>query len=255
MNQLLDLNGKISLVTGAARGNGKAIANFLVNLGAKVVAADIVYEDDKTFAGNLSQLFMDVTNEESVASGIDRIQKAYGRLDILVNNAGVIYKDFVQDMDLGQWRNLIEVNTTGAVICTKYAARVMKPMKWGRIVNISSVQAFLSFERYGAYGASKAALSHLTRIWALELAPDNITVNALCPSYVETPMMENTIRKRQKDLNVGREEALEGLLAPIPLKRLLRPEEIGYWVAVLCSDMGGGVTGSNISVSAGWLRY
>jgi NAD(P)-dependent dehydrogenase (short-subunit alcohol dehydrogenase family) len=129
----------------------------------------------------------------------------------------------------------------------------MKERQYGRIVNISSVQAYLSTDTYSAYAASKAALSHLTHIWAHELAPWNITVNALCPSYVDTPMMTNTVKTWAEKLDCSKEEALDRLLEPIPGKRLLRPEELGYWVGVISTDRGSGLTGANIAVSCGWL--
>ena len=243
----LRLDGKIALVTGAAQGNGKAIAEYLENLGATVLRTDI-----KEDAGVMA---MDVTDENSVAEAMARVAKQHGRLDILVNNAGLIYKAEISELDVAAWRALIEVNLTGPTICTKHAARLMKENKWGRVVNISSVQAFISTETYSAYSASKAGLSHLTHLWAKELAPWNITVNALCPSYVDTPMMANTIGTWAEKLHSSREEALDHLLKPIPGKRLLKPEELGYWTAVLCTDMGSGVTGSNISLSCGWLLY
>lgn len=243
----LTLNGKIALVTGARQGNGKAIADYLENLGATVVRSDVQAEG--------SLLPMNVTDENSVAEGMKTIKEKHGRLDILVNNAGIINKADVSAIDIAAWRALIDVNLTGPTICAKHASQLMKATNWGRIINISSVQAYIASETYSAYAASKAALSHLTHIWAKELAPWNITVNALCPSYVDTPMMANTIGTWATKLNSSREEALDHLLTPIPGKRLLKPEELGYWTAVLSTDMGSGVTGANISLSCGWLLY
>lgn len=243
----LTLNGKVALVTGARQGNGKAVADYLENLGAIVVRSDIQAGD--------ALLPMDVTDEESVAAAMRSIREKHGRLDILVNNAGIINKAAIPDIDIAAWRSLIDVNLTGPTICSKHASHLMKANNWGRIINISSVQAYLANETYSAYAASKAALSHLTHIWAKELAPWNITVNALCPSYVDTPMMANTINTWAAKLNSSREAALDHLLTPIPGKRLLKPEELGYWTAVLATDMGSGVTGANISLSCGWLLY
>lgn len=244
---MLQLEGKTALVTGAAQGNGKAIADYLENLGVITVRADL--------RPSSGELMLDVTNEDSVQACMDEACTRHGRLDILVNNAGIINKAPVDELDMEAWRALLDVNLTGAAFCTKHAARHMKRQNSGRVINISSVQAYLANETYSAYAASKAALSHLTHIWAKELAPWNITVNALCPSYVETPMMDNTINVWAKRLDCSREKALERLLEPIPGKRLLKPEELGYWTAVLAADMGSGVTGANIAVSCGWLLY
>lgn len=243
----LNLDGKIALVTGARQGNGKAIADYLENLGVTVVRSDIQSE------GGLLRL--DVSDENSVAEAVDAVAKKHGRLDILVNNAGIIYKAEITDLDIASWRSVIDINLTGPTICTKHAARLMKENKWGRVINISSVQALISVDTYSAYSASKAGLSHLTHLWAKELAPWNITVNALCPSYVDTPMMANTISTWAEKLSCSKEEALNHLLGPIPGKRLLKPEELGYWTAVLSSDMGSGVTGANLSLSCGWSLY
>lgn len=247
MHKDFTLDGKIALVTGASKGNGKAIADYLEGLGAAVERTDI--------APLKGMRAMDVTNENSVRDCMDEVCDIRGRIDILVNNAGIINKALIDDLDIGDWQKLLDVNLTGAVICAKHAARHMKKQRWGRIINISSVQAYISSDTYSAYAASKAALSHLTHLWAKELAPWNITVNALCPSYVDTPMMDNTINTWAERLDCTREEALEHLLAPIPGKRLLRPEELGYWTATLAADMGGGLTGANIAVSCGWLLH
>jgi NAD(P)-dependent dehydrogenase (short-subunit alcohol dehydrogenase family) len=241
------LEGKVALVTGAAKGNGKAIADYLASLGAEVERTDVAPAE--------GMRGMDVTDEDSVRDGMAAVCRARGRIDILVNNAGIINKALIEDLNLDDWRKLMDVNLTGAVICTKHAARHMKEHNRGRIINISSVQAYISSDTYSAYAASKAALSHLTHLWAKELAPWNITVNALCPSYVDTPMMANTIGVWAQKLNCSREQALEHLLAPIPGKRLLKPEELGYWTAVLSTDMGSGLTGANIAVSCGWLLH
>ena len=247
MNTDFTLKGKVALVTGASKGNGKAIADYLETLGAVAERTDLVPLD--------GMRAMDVTNEDSVQSVMAAIRQERGRIDILVNNAGIINKALIDELNLDDWKKLMDVNLTGAVICTKHAARIMKEQKWGRIINISSVQAYISSETYSAYAASKAALSHMTHLWAKELAPWNITVNALCPSYVDTPMLANTIGVWAEKLNCSREKALDHLLTPIPGKRLLRPEEMGYWTAVLATDMGGGLTGANIAVSCGWLLH
>jgi NAD(P)-dependent dehydrogenase (short-subunit alcohol dehydrogenase family) len=247
MNNDFTLNGKIAVVTGAYKGNGKSIAAYLETLGATVERTDVVASEGVRL--------MDVTDEASVQEGIAAIVKDRGRIDILVNNAGIINKALIADIDLDDWRRLIEVNLTGAVICTKHVAPCMKERKWGRIINISSVQAYLPTPTYSAYAASKAGLSHLTHLWAQELAPWNITVNALCPSYVDTPMMANTVKTWSEKLGCSKEEALDHLLQPIPGKRLLRPEELGYWVSVIATEMGSGLTGGNIAVSCGWLMH
>jgi NAD(P)-dependent dehydrogenase (short-subunit alcohol dehydrogenase family) len=131
----------------------------------------------------------------------------------------------------------------------------MKKNNWGRIINISSTAAYLASPRYSAYAASKAGLSQLTKVWAKEVVPFNITVNALCPSYVRTPMMEQAIGITQNERKSSREEVITFLVDPVPQKRLIEPEEISYWTLILSSGLGKGLTGANISISGGFLMH
>lgn len=256
----LDLSGKVSVVTGGARGMGKGIVKTLLDAGSQVVIADRSFEspewkEDADLIDMTHQIQVDITDEGLVKSAAEEIEREVGRVSILVNCAGVIYKDLIVDTDFEQWRKVLEVNTTGPATCIKAFAPGMKKQRWGRIVNISSVQAYLATPTYGAYGASKAALSQLTKIWAMELAPFNITVNALCPSYVDTPMMDMAVDKLSAAKGISKDEALDELLLPIPLHRLIKPEEIGFWVTVMCSDSASGLTGANLAVSCGWVMH
>ncbi len=256
----LDLSGKVAVVTGGARGMGKGIAKALLKANSQVAIIDKTFEDpewkeDTALIDRSYQVEEDITDERLVKSAAEEIQRKIGPVSILVNCAGVIYKDLVENTDFEQWRRVLEINTTGAAICTKVFVPRMKEQQWGRIINISSVQAYLATPTYGAYTASKAALSQLTKVWAMELAPFNITVNALCPSYVDTPMMDMAIEKLSTTKRISEDEALDELLAPIPLHRLVQPEEIGFWVVVISSDWASGLTGANLAVSCGWVMH
>lgn len=260
LGEMLDLSGKVAVVTGGAQGIGKGVARKLMEAGARVILADISFgnldnEKDASLFESACRVNMDVTDEESVATAAREIERKVGTVDILINNAGTIYKDYLEDVDFGKWKTVLEVNTTGPAICMKWFVPGMKSKRWGRVVNISSVQAYLATPRYSAYGASKAALSQLTRIWAAEVAPFNITVNAICPGYADTAMANAALANLCATKGVSRDEALQELLAPVPMRRLIRPEEIGWWVVVLCSDWASGLTGANIAVSAGWVMH
>lgn len=179
--------------------------------------------------------------------------KAFGKIDILVNNAGIMYKSLIEGLDIESWKRVLEVNVTGAVICTREVVPEMKKRNWGRIINISSMQAMLGSPTYSAYTASKAALSGLTRVWAAELAPYQITVNAICPSYVETPMLEKALAKFAEDKGITQQEAAAQFLNPIPQKRFLKPEEIAFSIFFLSSTLAQGITGHDLLVAAGYV--
>lgn len=255
---LFDLNGRVAVVTGAAQGNGMGIANALSDAGATVVATDLKFIDndvpEQMLYPSIDRIIMDVTDEDNVKKVFAEIVAKYGHLDILCNNAGIIYKDLVNNLNLDKFKKVMDVNVNGVVICTKNAVPYMKKNKWGRIVNISSSQAFLTTETYSAYAASKAAVSHLTRIWGNELAKDNILVNALCPCFVQTPMMVNSIARIAEELGTDTEGGYNYFADLIPLHRLLEIEEIGNWAVVLCGALGNATTGSNISITCGQVR-
>ena len=255
---LFDLSGHVAVVTGAAQGNGLGIANALYEAGAAVIAADIRFTetdtDEKTLLEGIDKVIMDVTKEEDVKKVFSEIADKYGKLDILCNNAGIIYKNPVDKLELDRFESVIDINLIGTVICTKQAVPYMKQAGWGRIVNISSSQAFLTSETYSAYSASKAAVSHLTRIWGNELAADNILVNALCPCYVMTPMMVNSIARKAEELGTDTDGGYKYFADMLPTHRLLEIEEVGNWTAVLCSELGMATTGSNISITCGQVQ-
>lgn len=257
---LFDLDGKVAVVTGAAQGNGLAIANALDYAGATVVATDVFFaaqdpEDPRNrLHEGIFREIMDVTDEATVAEVFAGIVERFGGIDILVNNAGIIYKDPVDKLELDRFNKVMDINVNGTVICTKHAVPYMKKKSWGRVVNVSSSQAFLRSETYSAYSASKAAISHLTRIWGNELAPFNILVNAVCPSYVMTPMMVGSIARKAAELGGDEKAGYDWFASSVPVKRILEMEEVGNWVAVLCSDMARATTGSNFSITGGQVQ-
>lgn len=256
---LFNLTGHVAVVTGAAGGNGAGIANALLNAGAKVVATDLYFgsEEEKqnsTLNPEVECLIMDVTDEDEIERIFREIKNRFGKLDILVNNAGIMYKDQVDHLDMKRFKQVIEINLHGVVNCTKHAVPYMRESGWGRIVNISSSQAYLASETYSAYSASKTAVSHLTRIWGNELAEENILVNALCPCFVKTPMMENSIKKKALELNTDSSGGLKYFTDLIPTHRLLEIEEVGNWAAALCGTLGNASTGANISITCGQVK-
>ena len=249
---LFDLSGRVAIVTGAAVGNGGGIAFALAEAGATVIQTDIKFDENCVKAGK--QVLMDVCDEGQVQQTFQKIFEEFGSIDILVNNAGIIYKASIEDIDLAQFQKVMDINLNGTVICTKHAVPYMKKRNWGRIVNIASSQSYLSIPTYTAYAASKTAVSHLTRIWGLELAPFGILVNALCPSYVLTPMVEGGIAKRIVNEGISQEQAMKGFTDLVPLNRFLEIPEVANWTLVLCSELAAASTGNNFAVTCGQVR-
>lgn len=258
MNCQINVNERIAIVTGGAQGIGWSIAQSFAASGAKVIIADIaapseLKEQTADFHYPIQYTPTDITNEESVENLIDKAVSSFGRVDILVNNAGIMYKSLIEDFDMKEWHRVQEVNVTGAVICAKKVASQMKKQMWGRIINMSSMQTFLGSPTYSVYTASKAALSGLTKVWAAELAPYNVTVNSICPSYANTPMMENSIARMAKEKNISKEEAMALFVSPIPQKRILETEEIAFSILFLSSPLAQGITGHDLVIAAGMV--
>lgn len=253
----LDVKDRCVVVTGGTSGIGKEISKTFINNGAKVAIIDIsinseVSREMEGIAFNSMLLAKgDVTNEDSINGVVDDIVKKWKTIDILINNAGIIYKALVEDTDIFQWRRLIDINLTGPMICTKKVVPVMKRQKWGRIINISSMMALIGAETYGAYAAAKAGLLQLTKVWATELASDGITVNAICPGWVETPMVGGFIQRIADVHSTSREEAIKKIFALVPQKRFIDPKEIASLALFLASDMAKGINGAGIVIDTG----
>jgi NAD(P)-dependent dehydrogenase (short-subunit alcohol dehydrogenase family) len=252
------LSGKNALVTGASRGIGRAVAVRLAADGAHVAAG---VRDEKAGAevvaalrgagGDGIAVVLDVTDPASVATAVERAARPQRRLDIVVNNAGIsgvtpLGGDQRSDE---QWARLIEVNLTG----TWRVCRAAYPFlaDGGRIVNLSSVTGRFGVAKNGAYCASKHGVIGLTRALALELGPRRITVNAICPGWVDTDMGRTGIGQMGKLLKVRDEEAFAMAGKMAPLGEVLKPEEIAALVAYLASDEARNVTGQAIVIDGG----
>ena len=258
MNFQIDVQDKVAIVTGGAQGMGRTFVEAFISSGAQVIIADIAVPPEEETPQEFKYLkkkFLaiptDITDPASVHKMVQETLDTFGKIDILINNAGIMYKAPIEVLDIESWKRVLEVNVTGAVICTREVVPEMKKRNWGRIINMSSMQAMLGSPTYSAYTASKAALSGLTRVWAAELAPHQITVNAICPSYVETPMLEKALAKFAKDKGITQQEAAVQFLNPIPQKRFLKPEEIAFSILFLSSPLAQGITGHDLLVAAG----
>lgn len=241
------LDGKIAIVTGAAQGIGRAIAFKLASLGSVVLAADVQYEKAKKFEDEaknsglkIEAARVDVADLNSVNELFKNCISKYGRLDILVNNAGITRDAMLHKMTDEQWQQVIAVNLTGAFYCLREAARIMREQACGRIINISSA-SWQGNVGQANYSAAKAGVIGLTKTAAKELAKKNITVNAICPGFIDTEM---TRRVPEKIWNM--------MVEKIPLGRVGKPEDVANVVAFLASDEASYVTGEIINVGGGF---
>jgi len=243
-----DLKGKVSLVTGASRGIGAAIAISLANAGSEVLinyrseqnAADEVVNAIKNAGGIAQKCKFDVTNALEVTSEVDRVTAELGRIDILVNNAGINRDRTFLKMSGEDWEQVINTNLTGVFNVTKAALPHMLSQGWGRIVNISSIIGIMGNIGQSNYAASKAGILGFSRSIAKELASKGITVNVIAPGFTSTSMV-NSLSETVKD----------SLITRIPLKRFATPREVGDLVAFVCSPRADYITGEVFSISGG----
>jgi len=241
----MQLEGKIALVTGARRGIGRAIALKFAQNGADCVlvarsAPDELAEEIRAMGRRALALALDVSDAEAVEAAFKNAVKEMGGLDILVNNAGVTHDNLLIRMKLEQWREVIDVNLSGAFYCTKAAARPMLKSEGGRIINISSVIGQMGNAGQANYAASKAGLLGLTKSVAKELGSRGITVNAIAPGFIVTDMTH--------DLS---DEAKSVLLSQIPLGTLGETEDVAELALFLASGKARYITGQTFNVDGG----
>jgi NAD(P)-dependent dehydrogenase (short-subunit alcohol dehydrogenase family) len=259
--ELWSLDGRVAVVTGAARGFGAAIARRLSEAGALVVVADVREASAAATASRITAETgnectshqLDVAAEQSVTELFTDTERRHGEVDILVNNAGVFSNYYSTEMPLDEWTRIIDVNVTGTFLCSRTAARSMKARGAGVIVNVASVDALSSSaEGLLHYTTSKHAIAGFTKSLAMELAPFGVRVNSVCPGAA---MTEGTIELLAAGAPAGIdvEAQWDGIVARTPLGRLCDPDEIGRAVVFLASDMASFVTGVLLPVDGGIL--
>ena len=252
----VDLTGRTALVTGAASGIGRAIAEDLSGRGARVLLADIDAAALHAVATPLRGALVrraDISSRDDCRQLVEHAMAELGGVDILVNNAGLQFVSPVEDFPEERWEYLVRVMLVGAFLLTKYAIPHMYRTGWGRIVNISSLHGLVASPYKSAYVSAKHGLMGLTKAVALEAADKGVTVNAVCPSYVRTPLVEKQIADQARVNGISEAEVIEKImLTPAAIKRLLEPSEVAAYVAFLCSDEASGITGSAQLMDVGW---
>ncbi|MER6413529.1 SDR family NAD(P)-dependent oxidoreductase [Streptomyces humidus] len=247
------LDGRVVLVTGAARGQGEQEARLFRAEGAEVVIADVLDEQGEALAAEIGALYvhLDVGREDAWRSAVRAAREAHGRIDGLVNNAGILRFNALTDTPLDEFMQVVQVNQVGCFLGVKTVAPVMTD--GGTIVNTASYTAVTGMAAVGSYAATKHAVLGLTRVAALELAPRGIRVNAVCPGAIDTAMSNPSLL----DPDADREEtakAVDGLYRKlVPLGRIGRPEEVARLALFLSCDDSSYITGQPFVIDGGWL--
>jgi 3-oxoacyl-[acyl-carrier protein] reductase len=240
-----EFDGQVAVVTGGARGIGAEIARRLARGGARVVCADVLDTADIvaeiTQAGGAAEgRELNVTDAEGAAASIKAVYDAHGRIDILINNAGITRDKLLVRMKPEDWDLVLDVNLNGVFKVTQPVAKLMMRQKSGRIVNVASVVGLMGNAGQANYAASKAGLIGFTKSLARELGPRNVTVNAVAPGYIQTPMTDKLT-----------DDQRQALLANIAIPRLGTPEDVAEAVAFLAGPQASYITGVVLNISGG----
>ncbi len=258
----MKLNNRLALITGGGRGIGRAIAIEFAREGAQIALAARTREQLEDVADEIGETakplaaVCDVSDVQSVESMFAAIFVHFGKgPDILVNNAGIAISAPVVKTSDELWQRHLAINLSGSFYCTRSALPSMIEKKWGRIINIASIAGKTGAPYIAAYSASKHGLLGLTRSVALEMATKGITVNAICPGYVDTEMTSRGVENITSLTGRSTEEALESIKRMSPQNRLVTSEEVAALALLLASDEGRGINGQAINVDGGTVLY
>jgi 3-hydroxybutyrate dehydrogenase len=252
------LKGRVALVTGGGTGIGLAIAQSFAGEGAQVAIGSRNPAHVKEGAAALGAkgqevllLGMDVTDQVSVRAAVDAVVERFGRIDILVNNAGISGRTPITDPDNNRWEAILATNLTGPYLCSKHVLRVMKDQEHGRVINLSSVLGRFGVPGYAAYCATKHGIIGFTKALALEVAGRGITVNAICPTWVDTAMATQGIEETAALIGMSPEEFRRQALQAVPIHRMVEPWEVGSLAVYLASPAAAGITGQAVNICGG----
>ena len=243
------LEGKVALISGGARGQGATEGQLFVDEGAKVVLADILDAEGEATAaqirengGEASYVHLDVTSEDEWRNAVEFVLQTYGRLDILINNAAIYKRTPIVDTDVEEWRQIMEVNSTGVFLGTKHAVPAMQRSGGGSIINISSTAGLIGSARGSAYGASKGSVRLFTKYTAIQHATEGIRANSIHPGPIDTVMIAD---------NLATPEARAESEARVPLRRIGTAMDVAYGALFLASDESSYMTGAELVIDGG----
>ncbi len=254
------MDKRIVVITGGAGDIGLAMARGYAEAGDTVVILDL----HQAAIDNVVSLLAlegfsvdgfacDVTREKQVSALINTIQERHGRIDILINNAGLQYIAPIESFPIDKFRQLIDLMLVAPFIATRYVLPFMQRQKFGRIINMASVNGLIGFAGKSAYNSAKHGVIGLTKVTALEGAPFNITANAICPGYVNTSLVRNQLAQLAQNRGVTESKVLEEVIFPlVPQKRLLDPEEVTGYALYLSCEKAGGITGQAVVIDGGY---
>lgn len=255
---MMENNGKIVLVTGAGRGIGKAIAlafaaekNRVVITGRTTAVLEEVADEIRATGAEVLASTCDVSQKPQVKNLQHKIESHFGAVQLLVNNVGIAPVADFFDMPDSLWDEVMRVNVSSAYNCCKAFLAAMVGARWGRIINIASTVARVAYPGISAYATSKHAILGLTRSLAMETARSGVTVNAVCPGYVNTELTRENAQRLAEKRGKSLDEALALMVASCPQRRLIEPEEVAYVTLMLASDRARGITGQAIQVDGG----
>lgn len=256
----MSLKGRTAVVTGSTSGIGHGIAIALAKAGANVVVNGLGTEKDNEkaiseVAGHGTQVAFDGANmlrHNQIADMIGKAERDFGSVDVLVNNAGIQHVAPVEEFPIEQWDAVIAINLTSTFHTVRAAVPGMKRRNWGRIINVCSAHSLRASPFKCAYVSAKHGLAGFTKTVALELAETGITVNAISPGFVWTPLVEKQIPDLAKSESISEEEAKRQVLSRQPSGRFVTVDEVAALAAFLASEVAGSITGANYTIDGGW---
>ena len=258
-------NGSTALVTGSTSGIGLGIATAFAAQGANVILNG--FGDARDIEALRARLAAehgvavrydgaDLSRQDAIEAMMGKALTEFGSVDILVNNAGIQFVAPIDEFPVAKWNAIIGLNLTASFHTIRLALPKMKAKKWGRIVNIASAHALVASPFKSAYVAAKHGVAGLTKTVALEVADQGVTMNAICPGYVWTPLVEKQIPDTAKARGITEEQVKRDvLLAAQPTKQFVTVEQVAGTAVFLCTDAAASITGTNISVEGGWTAH